>query len=55
MKSWLATWVPFIGQADEDDQNSARGLPIVRQRLKFDKYIFTFCETTIEKMLIIAM
>ena len=25
-----------IGQADEDDQNSARGLPIIRQRLRFD-------------------
>ena len=39
-----------IGQADKDNQNSVRGLPIIRQRLRFDNKIFNFFETTIEYM-----
>ena len=29
----------YIKQADDNDINSARGLNIIRQRLKFDNYI----------------
>ena len=43
-----------IKQADGNDKKSARGLNIIRQRLKFDNYFVNVCENTIGQILFIA-
>ena len=37
----------LIGQADGDNHKAARGLLVIRQRLRLDKIYFNFGETII--------
>ena len=45
----------FIKQADGNDEFYNRGFKIKGQRLKFDNYFVSVCETTIEQILFIAI
>ena len=53
-KDWAKIVDFIIKQADGNNKISGRGLKIIRQRLKFDKYLVNVCETTIEQILFFA-
>ena len=42
-------------QADGNDEILNRGLKIKGQKLKFDNYLVSVCETTIEQILFFAI